>query len=187
MRRAGFKGIAGLAMTLVFASVVAADVDVRVPFVRVQVGGGVRVRAPFVNLYFPSTPPPVVVMPAAEPAPATAAPRTEALPNPPKKTPVSKPTPQEEIKPDEPTPPVAGQQTVLTPEQFTKNFQPKAGNYEVIMLNPVSNQATTVRFTLPEGTPRRVNVSRNQIEFDYGPRQYVRIRFDREGVEVISR
>ena len=179
--------VAALAATVVFASVASADVEVRVPFVRVQVGGGVRVRAPFVNLYFPGTPPPVVVMPSAETAPATAPPQAEALTVPPKKTPANKPLLKEEVKPDEAPPARAGLPPVLTPEQFTKSFQPKAGNYEVTMLNPVSNQATTVRFALPEGTPRRVNVSRNQIEFDYGPRQYVRIRFDREGAEVISR
>jgi hypothetical protein len=76
---------------------------------------------------------------------------------------------------------------VLTIEQFAKSFQPKEGNYEVTLVNPVTNQPTTVRFTLPEGAPRRVNVSRNEIEFSYGLRRFVRIQFDRDGAEVVTR
>ena len=72
-------------------------------------------------------------------------------------------------------------------EEFAKGFQPKAGSYEVTLLNPVTRQPTLVRFTLPEGTPRRVNTSRSGIEFDYGPRRYVRIQFDRDGAEIVTR
>ena len=47
------------------ASCARADVDIRVPFVAVHVGGGVFVRAPFVRVMAP--PPPVVVVPAPGP------------------------------------------------------------------------------------------------------------------------
>ncbi|GEM_PF-2815985 len=186
MKRIAMLRLTSLAVIMALAGPASAQVIVRVPFVRVQVGDGVHVRAPFVNLFVPSGPR-VYVMPGAEAPPALVAPQPEALPFAPKKTPAPKPQPPAQIKPDDAPPAPAGLERVLTMDQFTKGFQPKAGNYEVTMLNPVSNQATTVRFTLPEGTPRRVRVSGNQIEFDYGPRQYVRIRFDRDGAEVISR
>ena len=181
-----------LAATLAFTNTASAQLVIRAPFVRVEVGDGVHVRAPFVNLFVPNSPR-VVVMPAAEQPPAFVPPQPEQLSEPAKKTPAIKPAPpvpplpKAELKNDDAPPAPLGLQKVLTPDQFVGSFQPKAGNYEVTMLNPVSNQATTVRFTLPEGTPRRVRVSGNQIEFDYGPRQYVRIRFDRDGAEVISR
>jgi hypothetical protein len=76
---------------------------------------------------------------------------------------------------------------VPTLEQFASTFQPKPGNYEVTILNPVTKQPETVRFSLPEGSPRRVQVRRTEIEFDYGIRRFVRIEFDKEGVMVTSR
>lgn len=184
MRQINILSGAALAAILALAAPAAADVYVRVPFVRVHVGGGVHVRAPFVNLYVPSTPR-VYVMPQAQPAPAFEAPAPEALPEP-KKTPRTQPKPVD-VNPDDAPPAPAEPQPVLTLEQFAKSFQPKAGNYEVTLLNPVTRAATTVRFTLPEGAPRRVNSSRNEIEFEYGARRYVRIRFDRDGAEISSR
>jgi hypothetical protein len=55
------------------------------------------------------------------------------------------------------------------------------------MLNPVTGTPAKVRFSLPEGSPRRVSVYRNELEYYYGPRQYVRIQFDRDGAIVTSR
>ena len=188
MKRISLLSTAALTALLVTASSAWADVYVRVPFVRVHVGDGVYVRAPFVNLFVPSGPR-VYVAPGVAAPPAQLSPPAEALPTPPKKVSPGQPLPPPKNNPDDapPAPAPGGLERVLTMEQFTKGFLPKAGNYEVTLLNPVSKQATTVRFTLPEGTPRRVRVSGNQIEFDYGPRQYVRIRFDRDGAEVISR
>jgi hypothetical protein len=169
-----------------------AQVTIRAPFVRVQVGGpGVHVRAPFVNLFVPSTPdvhvtPRVHLMPPADPAPTFEAPAPEPVPERLKRAPQVQPKPAD-VPPEDAPPAPAQPEQVLTLEQFAKAFQPKAGNYEVTLLNPVTRGATTVRFTLPEGTPRRVNLSRNEIEFDYGARRYVRIRFDRDGAEVSSR
>jgi hypothetical protein len=205
MKRISIMSIATLTI-LATAATASAQVFVRAPFVRVQVGGpGVYVRAPFVNLFVPGGPPPVYVVPesVAPPQPFVApAPAQQAEPIPlPKQLPDGKPpapqpkTPPPPPKPMPPTEKVQDQtppqpstpERVLTIEQFAKSFQPKEGNYEVTLLNPVTKAPTTVRFTLPEGTPRRVNVARNEIEFNYGFRRFVRIQFDREGVEVIAR
>ena len=75
----------------------------------------------------------------------------------------------------------------MTPDEFAKTFQPKPGSYEVTLLNPVTNQPTPVRFTLPDGSPKRVLVHRREIEFEYGFRRFVRIQFDRDGATVVSR
>ncbi len=172
-----------IGMTLLgLASVSQAQVFVRAPFVRVAVGGGVSVRAPFVNLYIPENgptyyspfgprvvylPPPVIVQPMP--------PAKEVIPAP-------QPLPPND---DQPLPVQQGQ--VPTLESFAKSFQPKAGSFEVTIVNPVTKQPQVVRFTLPEGQPRRVNVTRDSIEFSYGLRQFTRIEFDRDGVVVITR
>jgi hypothetical protein len=44
-----------------------------------------------------------------------------------------------------------------------------------------------VRFTLPEGTPTRVQLLPDGVEFTYGPRRFVRIQFDDDGAFVTSR
>jgi hypothetical protein len=170
-------GLAALAGLLSLASAAEAQVFVRAPFVRVRVGGpGVYVRAPFVNLYVPSgpryyiAPPPPIIMPGPVIVPEPA-----VTPPPPAEAPVE----------DLPAPAVLSRAPTL--KEFAQTFQPKQGNYEVVLLNPATNQPTTVRFSLPAGTPRRVEVNRRDIEFNYGPRQYVRIQFDRDGAEVVSR
>jgi hypothetical protein len=164
-----------------------AQVFIRAPFVRVGVGDGVYVRAPFVNLYVPPAggvvygpygPPPAYIVPQ-QPLPAT-----EQLPAP-QPVPVPQPLPQVKDANAPPQPVVATQVTSM--EAFAKNFQPKAGSYEVTMLNPLTNKPATVRFTLPEGTPRRVIVGRDHVEFFYGLRHFVRIEFDRDGPTVIAR
>ena len=48
----------------------------------------------------------------------------------------------------------------------------------------LSPRSSTIR---TDGTPRRVMVRRNEIEFDYGLRRFVRIEFDQDGAQVISR
>ena len=169
-----------------------AQVFVRAPFVRVAVGDGVYVRAPFVNLYIPGDgpvyyppvygprviymPPPVVQpMPPAQngfPAPVP-----QPLPPSPK---------MPNIDPNALPQPVQPVQ-VPTLDSFAKSFQAKAGNYQVTILNPLTKQPNSVRFSLPEGTPRRVQVTRDSIEWHYGLRNWVRIEFDRDGATVISR
>lgn len=180
-----------------------AQVFIRAPFVRLQVGGGgVAVRAPFVRYYAPPVyyappayyaPPPVYYAPPSGyttvrihlPAPSRLRePEAPVLPAP-------APLPAEQtdnaVVPDDPTPPAPQAQATMTLEQFAKAFRPKAGSYEVDVLNPVTRQPAKVRFTLPEGTPQRVDTGANNLEFVYGPRQFVRIEFDRDGALVTSR
>ncbi len=178
------------------ASACEAQVFIRAPFVRVAVGDGVSVRAPFVNLWVPPDgpyygpnvygpriiymqPPGVAVQPQPNqpfpPQPLPVLPQPQVVPV----------QPKPEIKDDAPVPIQPVQAPTL--EAFSKSFTPKAGNYEVTILNPVSKQPTTVRFILPEGMPRRTHVTRDSIEFVYGLRQWVRIEFDRDGVQVTAR
>lgn len=206
----GLALVAGLGM----APQTQAQVFVRAPFVRVQVGGGgVFVRAPFANVFVP--PPPVFMGPRfsyappvySQPAPVFVAPAprivtpTYVAPNqyvppsqyiepqniePQPETPKIKDAPKP-MPPAVDTPPAPDQTTVPTLAQFAQNFQPKGGNYEVTIISPVTGQPTQVRFTLPDGNPRRVHVRRDEIEFDYGIRRFVRIEFDTEGAIVTSR
>src|SRR5438034_11360724 len=115
---------------LALTSASQAQVFVRAPFVRVSVGDGVGVRAPFVNLWIPPDgpvyyspygprviyvqppPPPVVVQPMP-PAPQPFPPAPQPLPKPP----IADDAPPQPVQP--------GQAPTL--EAFSKSFQPKAG------------------------------------------------------------
>jgi hypothetical protein len=192
MTRTLIISAAVVAATLGLASVSEAQVFVRAPFVRVAVGDGVAVRAPFVNLYVPpagptyyspfgpriiyTSPPPVVVMPPAQSF-TPPAPQPLPLPQPPANPPIVDNGPPQPVQPAQ----------VPTLESFAKTFQPKAGSYEVTIINPATKQPTNVRFNLPEGEPRRVIVNRYSIEFVYTLRQWTRIEFDRDGVVVTTR
>ncbi len=186
MKRALIVAAAVLCGWLACVSVSQAQVFVRAPFVRVYTGDGVYVRAPFVNLYVPGDgpvygprviylPPPVVVQTTPAPPPVVVQPQPQPFP----------PPPQPEAKNAPPAPLQPVQAPTL--EAFSKTFQAKAGSYEVTLLNPVNKQPTSVRFTLPEGTPRRVLVTRDSIEWVYSLRQRVIIDFDRDGATVVSR
>jgi hypothetical protein len=186
MKRALLPGLLALGCWVAAESVAHAQVFVRAPFVRVQVGPGVAVRAPFVNLYFPDYGPAYVYPPGyVVPAPPLVAPPSPAvLPAP---TPIDPSAPLPKQQTDLP-PPVAKQPAqVMTLAQFGKTFQPKPGSYEVELMNPVTNQPTTVRFMLPEGTPKRVQIRDREIEFRYGVLRFVRIEFDKDGAQVVSR
>jgi hypothetical protein len=188
MKRKIHFAVALMAVWLGIAAACDAQVFVRAPFVRVGVGDGVYVRAPFVNLYVPNGPPvyyapgprvyympPPTVLQSPPPAEQTFPPAPQPVP-----------APKPLIKDDAPPQPVQQPQTP-TLESFAKTFQPKAGSYEVTILNPVTNQPTNVKFFLPEGSPRRVRVTRDSIEFIYGLRQWTLIEFDRDGAKVTSR
>ena len=169
-------------------SLAEAQVSVRAPFVRVQVGGpGVYVRAPFVNIFVPSNPPVYVLPPQGPvfipppPRPVDNMPPAEGQPLP-KADPKRQPE-NPDLDPPQPLTPAKP----LTMQEFAKSFQPKAGSYEITILSPVTKEPTPVRFTLPEGTPKRINVNGRSIEFQYGPRQFVRIEFDRDGALITSR
>ncbi|MBI3412245.1 MAG: hypothetical protein HY040_28270 [Planctomycetes bacterium] len=163
-----------------------AQVIVRAPFVRVYVDGpNVQVRAPFVRYgsptYIYGSPMPLYVLPPPRlDGPDTPAP-PEFTPPPPKQA--AKPAVDADQTPPQPVKP--GKAPTLT--EFANAFAAKAGSYEVTLLNPVTKEPTTVRFILPEGTPRRIQVRENQLEFNYGLRRFVRIEFDNEGAQVVSR
>ena len=75
--------LAALAATLALVAPAWADVVIRVPFVRVQVGDGVYVRAPFVNLFVPSGPRVIMVPQAEQPPPPRQLPQQpEIIPEP---------------------------------------------------------------------------------------------------------
>ena len=182
MRRTMVLSLLALSTLLALTSLASAQVNVRAPFVRVDVGPGVAVRVPFVNLWIPRSypyyPPPGSVLPPPtdqNPPASPVAPPVELAPPP-------KPIRQVDIPP-----PPQGTGPALTLEQFAKTFQPKPGAYDVEILNPQTNQPTRVRFTLPEGTPKNVQVRRDEIEFRYSLLRFVRIEFDKDGAKVISR
>jgi hypothetical protein len=186
---------AAVLVVLGLVSASQAQVFVRAPFVRVYTGdGGVAVRAPFVNLYVPPAGP-AVYGPRVIDGPVYVGPRVIYVDPPPAPMPPAKdfvaPPPQAVPPPpapsaNDPPPPV---QPVQAPtlDGFGKTFQAKAGSYDVTIVTPITRQPTQVRFMLPEGTPRRVIVTRDSIEFVYSLRQWVRIEFDRDGVMVTSR
>src|SRR5947209_7919550 len=128
MKRILIISAAVLAGWLGMVSASQAQVFVRAPFVRVAVGDGVSVRAPFVNLWIPpdgptyyspfgprviyvQPPPPVVVVPPIPPAQPFVPPPPQPLPKPP-------------IIDDAPPQPVQPAQ-VMTLEAFSKTFKAK--------------------------------------------------------------
>jgi hypothetical protein len=173
------------AIALAASGAAQAQLFVRAPFVRVQVGGnGVGVRVPFFNLFVPSDPPVYYAYPPPifiPPMPLPGEPDPQPLPTPRQTVPLPP------IKERDDAPPAPQQTQVMTLEQFTKNFQARQGNYEIQLLNPVTKQPTAVRFSLPPGAPSRVRATDRLIEFVYGPREFVRIEFDQDGALVTSR
>lgn len=166
------------------------EVYVRAPLVRVYTApAGTWVRAPLVNLYVPPARPaatvPAELMPAPTPAPLRGPGPLEPLPPPPPPPPplLGGPT-APSTQPPLPLPLPAG---TLTLEDFARSFQPRGGAFDVTLINPITGQPTPVHFALPDGPPRRVIVRRREVEFDYGPRHFVRIEFDRRGAEVVAR
>jgi hypothetical protein len=172
MRHFFLGGVLAVGGILGWTSSSDAQVFVRAPFVRVFVGGpGVGVRAPFVNLWLPNAtyPPSVMYVPPPPPPPGKVAPPVDV--------------PGAELSPT----PRPTQASPMTLDQFSKSFQARPGNHQVTIINPVTKTPTNVSFTLPEGTPRRVVVRRDQIVFNYGRLHFVRIDFDADGAMVTSR
>jgi hypothetical protein len=177
-------GALTLACLLGLESAGQAQVFVRAPFVRVFVGPGVYVRAPFVNLAIPGPPPVYVVPPPSQyvPPPGTAVPPANQAHQ-------GTQVPQQTAPPPEADLPAPAPKALNHPtlEDFAKNFQAREGSYNVTIINPVTKAPTAVRFSLPEGQPRRVVVRQNEIEFHYGLRRFVRIQFDADGAVITSR
>ncbi len=188
---------AALLGCLMVSSESLAEVYIRAPFFRLKVGRpGVYIRAPFVNINIPRGPQPVYVPrpsyvpPPANVQPSPPIPQTHTVPPVTKTAPQTLPMPKK-VAPEPPTPaPKDAEQKsgrAVTLKEFSNLFKPKEGLFEVDLINPINNKATTVRFALPTGTPRRVQVGDRQIEFRYGLRRFVRIEFDEEGAIVTSR
>ncbi len=155
MRRTAILALGAL---LALTSTVPAQVFIRVPFVTVQAGpGGAYVRTPFVTvdaggrMLPPST---VIVQPAPLPAPSPIVIAPKQL---------------------ETVPPPALVK-VPTLAEFATSFVARAGTHEVTVIHPVTGRPVTVSFTLPDGTPKKIDVKRREIDFDYG-RSSVTIRF----------
>ena len=148
-----------------------AEVIVQVPFVTVQAGpGGVFVRAPFVNLQLPR----YVVVPTPMPPPSPPERIGDPIPVPlpkPGQTDFAVPVPL--TRSEATTPP--------THREFANTFKPAPGNYEVVLLHPVTNKPVQVSFTLPAGQVRKVRTFPRQINFDYDGRRDVTIRFLADG------
>jgi hypothetical protein len=162
-----------LAGLVSLAAPASAQIVIRAPFVRVEVGGGVYVRAPFVTVN--TRPGPVVCAPALV---ILSAPPVPAAPVP--------PPPVDSEANVLPAPRPLAEPRPMTVAEFAASFKPQEGSYDVVILNPLTNAPTNVRFSLPAGTPRDVRVNGRDLQFDYGAGQWVRIRFGRVGARVTS-
>lgn len=148
-----------------------AQVTIQVPFVTVQTGnGGVYVRAPFVNLQIPRSI--IVAQPVETPPPPERLGEPIPVPLPkPGQTDFSVPVPV--LRP-----------TVARPQthrEFVETFKPAPGSYEVTLLHPITEKPVLVSFTLPAGQARNVRSWPRQINFDYGGRRDITIRFLADG------
>jgi hypothetical protein len=155
-----------------------AEVVVQAPFVSVRAGRGettVCVRIPCLGELR-------IQKRAANTAPVIG---VEGLP-PPIPAP---PPPPPAVPPAQPAPPPPAAAVPARPPtlaEFAAGFQPAPGTYEVVLIHPVTGSPITVAFTLPAGSPRKVHVRRRELEFNYG-RHFVRLHFDRRGIQVQSR
>jgi hypothetical protein len=74
---------------------------------------------------------------------------------------------------------------VLSVADFAANFLPVPGPHQVVLVHPVTGSPIEVRFTLPNGTPRKVQAGRRDLEFDYGSRG-VEINFEKDGTVTVN-
>ena len=154
-----------------------ADVLVHVPFVHVEVGPAVVVRAPFVNLVIPRNPPATARLAMPVPAPRRApAPVPTDAGDPP-------PVPAEEKKlvapavPATPAPRVRG----ISPREFVSRAKPfNPGHYETVLIHPDTGKPVKVAFDLPV-RPRFVSASKYRIEFRWGVLRRLTIQFRADG------
>lgn len=168
MWRALLVGVAAL----VVAGSARADFVIRAPFVHIEIGPAVVVRAPFVEVVVPRRPAPPRMRPALVGPPTV--PQVPQVP----------PVPQQAI------PPVPQQEAravrPVTPAEFVAGFKPfRTGNYEVVFLHPHTNRPVKVNFELPV-EPRRVNVSRARIDFRWGLLKGVSLHFNPDGTVKVK-
>jgi hypothetical protein len=151
-----------------------ADVIVHAPFVHVEVGPAVVVRAPFVTIVVPRTPP----APRVVPTPALPAPRP-APPAPPRNDDGVPPVPEQD-RIAAPAPPAGGVKAI-SPAAFVSRAKPfEAGRYEVVLEHPHTGKPVKVAFELPV-RPRSVSVTRDRIELRWGLLRGMDIEFLRDG------
>lgn len=141
-------------LLLALPALARADVTVRAPFVRVEVGPVVHVRAPFVNIVVPRTVP--VPMPVPPPA------RGGVVPSDPGEPP---PVPGYDAPPVR-IPAVRA----VTLGDFVGRAKPfDAGRYDVVLIHPATGRPVRVAFELPV-RPRSASVTRSRIDFSWGIR-----------------
>src|ERR1700677_2175508 len=129
IRTAGLTLVAALGL-IVSATRADAQVFVRVPFVQVETGNGVYVRAPFVRVWVPPAyvvPPPatIQVVPPQPPTVFVPNPPTVIVPQPP--APVPPPPAAPEVNNVSPAPPQPLQVKYPTLNEFARSFQARAG------------------------------------------------------------
>lgn len=75
---------------------------------------------------------------------------------------------------------------IPTPADFAGSFQGMPGQYQVVLLHPVSGQPVTVNFTLPQSRGTyKTRLTARYLEFD-SPDHTVGIRFARDGRAVVD-
>ncbi|MFQ3592501.1 MAG: hypothetical protein SNJ82_04835 [Gemmataceae bacterium] len=176
-------------------------VVVQTPFLTVLVPP----KAPALGFGLPYVPPPSSVSPSVPPTTPPVPPVAPDSPTDPNVPPV--PPQEEQLLPAPPTPPqplpqAKGGPGVLpsplpnpfpkpqpgplvvgppTPQEFAagaKNLQP--GRYELILLHPYTKQPVLVCFDLPV-CPKRINASKDTLNFRWGLFKGVSIFFERDG------
>jgi hypothetical protein len=161
--------LAGLVVAGALAAPARADVVVRAPFVRVEVGPVVSVWTPYFSIAVPRR---VVTRPAVLPA-ETPPPEPGAPP----------PVPMLPV-PSSPVPPVgAPAARAMTVPEFASAFRPAPGpsTYEVVLTHPCTGCPVKVCFSLP-GCPKRVKVTKTTLTFRYGLlKKPVVVTFCRDG------
>jgi hypothetical protein len=185
-----------LAALTALAGPVRADGIIRAPFVTVQTGSVVVVRAPFVNIVVPAQPRVVTVLPPLAPPmppPTSSLPPRDVVPTvdvPPGVTPPVVVLPSTDLTPvlPAPTPQTTGPGTptpqvvrALTLPEFAASFRPLPGTHEVVFVHPATRALVKVRFTLPPGSPKAIRLQDRQVQFHYALGRNITLRFNPDG------
>ncbi|NBO92193.1 MAG: hypothetical protein EBV06_07740 [Planctomycetia bacterium] len=168
---------------LVLTTTAQAQVVVRAPGVHVEVGPAVVVRAFGVEVIVPRrgpkppVAPPPMIPSVKEDSDVPPVPREEndLLP-----VPLPNSTRRRESSVSDVNRRFALSSPV-TPGEFVAGHKPfKPGAYEVVFVHPATNKPVKVNFDLPI-SPRRVNVSKTQIDFRWGLLKGLTLLFEADG------
>jgi hypothetical protein len=184
-----------LAALTALAGPARADRIIAVPFVTVQTGSVVVVRAPFVNVVVPVRTRVVTMAPPA--STTTATPSLDVVPTvdvPPGVTPPVVVLPSTDLTPvlPAPTPQTIPQTTrsltptplavrALTLPEFATAFRPLPGIHEVVLVHPATGYPVKIRFALPPGSPKTIRLQDRQVQFHYALGHNVTLRFTPDG------